>query len=139
MPATLVGDLAAAERAVSAALAALIARDRDGRGRYLEIGIVDSAEDFAAPLRYGLTTADGALGGALATYGLYRASDGWVAVAALEPHFIEGLREILDVDALDADSIAAAIARRPAKDWVRLAQARDVPMAEINERRERKA
>jgi crotonobetainyl-CoA:carnitine CoA-transferase CaiB-like acyl-CoA transferase len=136
MPRTLVGDLAAAERAVSATLAALIARSSSGRGRYLEIGIVDAAEDFAAPVRYGLTTPEGALGGGLATYRLYRASDGWVAVAALEPHFIEGLREILEIEAVDADSIAAAIARRPAQEWVRLAQARDVPLTEINERRD---
>lgn len=136
MPRTLIGDLAAAERTVSATLAALIARARDGHGRYIEIAIVDAAEEFAAPLRYGLTTADGALGGGLATYRVYRASDGWVAVAALEPHFIEGLREILEIDAVDADSIAAAIARRPAKEWAQLAQARDVPLAEINDRGE---
>lgn len=133
MPRTLIGDLASAERAVSATLAALIARERDGQGRCIEIGIVDSAQEFAAPLRYGLTTPDGALGGGLATYGVYRASDGWVAVAALEPHFIEGLRDILGTQAVDADSIAAAIARRPAKEWVRLAQAHDVPLAEIHD------
>lgn len=139
MPRTLIGDLAAAERAVSATLAALIARSRTGRGRYSEIGIVEAAEDFAAPLRHGLTTPEGALGGGLATYRLYRASDGWVAVAALEPHFIEGLREILEIEAVDADSIAASIARRPAQEWARLAQARDVPLTAITERRESSA
>lgn len=139
MPRTLVGDLAAAERAVSAVLAALIERDRNGRGGCAEIGIVDAAEDFAAPLRYGLTTPEGPLGGGLATYGLYRASDGWVAIAALEPHFIEGLRQILEIEAIDADSIAAAIARRPAKEWARLAQERDVPLTDVIERRESQA
>jgi len=139
MPRTLVGDLAAAERAVAATLAALLARGRDGCGRCMEIGIVEAAEDFAAPLRYGLTAADGPLGGALPTYSLYRASDDWVAVAALEPHFMEGLREMLEIETLDAQSIAAALARRPAKEWSRLAQARDVPLAEVNDRRESKA
>ncbi|HZY99505.1 MAG TPA: CoA transferase [Candidatus Baltobacteraceae bacterium] len=133
MPRTLVGDLAAAEQIVSATLAALLARARDGRGRYFEIGIVDAAHDFAAPFRYGLTTPDGALGGDLATYRMYRASEGWVAVAALESHFIEGLRDILKIETLDEASIAAAIAQRPARDWERLAQARDVPLAEVNE------
>ncbi len=136
MPRTLVGDLAAAERAVSAILAALIGRNRNGRGRYVEVGIVDAAEGFAAPLRYGLTTPDGSLGGGLATYRLYRASDAWVAVAALERHFIEGLREMLEIEAVDVDSIAAAIARRPAKEWARLAQERDVPLTDIIGRRE---
>lgn len=139
MPRTLIGDLAAAERAVSATLAALIARSRGGRGTCVEIGIVDAAEDFAAPVRYGLTTPEGALGGGLATYRLYRASDGWVAVAALEPHFIEGLREILEIEAVDAESIATAIARRPAQEWARLAQERDVPLTAIDERRESSA
>lgn len=139
MPRTLIGDLAAAERAVSATLAALIARARDGRGRSLEIAIVDAALEFAAPLRYGLTTPDGSLGGGLATYAVYRASDGWVALAALETHFISGLREILEIETLDAEGIAGAIARRPVQEWVRLAQARDVPLAEISDRRESKA
>ncbi|HKE37962.1 MAG TPA: CoA transferase [Candidatus Baltobacteraceae bacterium] len=133
MPRALVGDLAAAEQIVSATLSALLARAQDGQGRYLEIGIVDAANDFAAPFRYGLTTPDGALGGGLPTYRVYPASEGWVAVAALEPHFVEGLRDILKIETLDAASIAAALARRPASEWERLALARDVPLAEVIE------
>ena len=131
MPRTLLADLAAAERTVSAALAALLARNSDGRGRYVEVGIVDAAAAMAAPLRYGLTSPEGVLGGALAAYALYPAGDGWVAVAALEAHFSERLRTLLEVDTLNAESIAAALARRSAQEWEALALASDVPLAAI--------
>ena len=131
MPRTLVGDLAAGERAVSAALSLLHARGRDGRGRRVEIAIVDAARDFTAPLRHGLTAPGGVLGGGLATYRLYRARDGWVAVAALEAHFVDGLRSLLEIENADPEAIASAIARRTAAEWERLAQACDVPLARI--------
>jgi len=136
MPRTLVGDLACAERTVSAVLAALHARERDGLGRYVEIAIVDAAEDFAAPLRYGLTASTGALGGALPTYRLYPAGRGWVAVAALEAHFAARLSQMLEIETLDATAIGAALSRRTAQEWERLAQAHDVPLAEVRDRKE---
>jgi crotonobetainyl-CoA:carnitine CoA-transferase CaiB-like acyl-CoA transferase len=133
MPATVIGDLAAAERGVSTALALLLARQRDGRGRYVEVGIVESAHDFAAPLHHGLTCDTGMLGGALPTYRLYRASDGWVALAALEEHFVEKLRALLEIERIDGDSIGAALGRRTAQEWEGLAQAHDVPLAKVHE------
>jgi len=59
----------------------------------VEVSIQAAATDCAAPLRHGLTAAGGLLGGGSGWYGVYRARDGWVAVAALEDHFRERLRE----------------------------------------------
>lgn len=131
LPRTLVADMAAAERAVTAALAALARRSRTGRGTHANVSIVDCARAFAAPYVHGLTRHDGELGGALSTYALYAAEDGWVAVAALEPHFLERLRNLLHVGSLDRASLAAAFRTRSAREWERLAEEHDIPMAAV--------
>ncbi|HVA34569.1 MAG TPA: CoA transferase [Candidatus Baltobacteraceae bacterium] len=131
LPRSVFADLAAAERAVSAALAAVCKCSRSGRGSYAEISIVDAAIAFARPLRYGLTAASGPLGGALPTYDLYQASDGWIAVAALEPHFFERLRTLLGVDALDAPTLAESFRKRRAAEWEELGSSNDIPLAAV--------
>ena len=105
MPRTLVADLAAAERVVSAVLAALVLRARTGRGVRTDVAIVDAAMEFNAPLRYGLTDENDVLGGGLPAYNLYRASDGWIAVAALEAHFMDRLRAELQLETLDVPGL----------------------------------
>lgn len=134
LPRTLLADLAGAERAVSAALALLVARARTGEGGAADVGLVDALRPFADPLLHGATTPAGPLGGALATYALYAAADGWVAVAALEPHFAARLAESLAVPPgapLDAGALAAAFRARPAREWARWAEARDLPIVAV--------
>jgi crotonobetainyl-CoA:carnitine CoA-transferase CaiB-like acyl-CoA transferase len=131
MPRSVVGDLAAAERAVTASLALLYARDKRGAGGYAQVAIVDAAFEFAAPLRHGLTGERDVLGGGFAGYAMYPAREGWVAVAALEPHFEHGLKELLSVDALEAPDIAQALLTRTALEWEALAEARDLPLAAV--------
>jgi alpha-methylacyl-CoA racemase len=130
MPRTLVADLAAAERAAGTALALLLARARDGRGRHATVALAAVAEEFAAPLRHELTTAGGVLGGGSPLYGLYRAKDGWIALAALEPRFAQRLAAELYVS-LDRPSLESAFARRTAAEWEAWARQRDLPIATI--------
>ncbi len=129
MPRTLVADLAAAERVVSAVLAALVLRTRTGCGVRTDVAIVDAAMEFNAPLRYGLTGENEVLGGGLPAYNLYRASDGWIAVAALEAHFMDRLRTELQLETLDRPSLRAAFARRTVAQWEELAAAADLPLS----------
>lgn len=131
LPRTLVADLAGAERAVSAALALLLARERSGEPGYAEVALADAAADFAAPLGYGLTAPDGALGGALPAYALYPARDGWVAVAALEPRFQERLRGELGLATLTREALADAFRARSAEEWEGWARLRDLPIAAV--------
>src|SRR5690606_37536297 len=77
MPTVLVADQAGAERAFGECLLALRVRDATGRGAYREVGLGDVADDFAEPLRHGLTT-PGPLAGGLPTYGIYPAAEGHV-------------------------------------------------------------
>ena len=131
MPATLFADMAGAERAVSTALALVIARDRDGRGRMAAAPLEDAAAALAAPLREGLTRAGALLGGGLAGYNLYQARDGWIAVAALEPHFSRRLAESLQLASLTTDSLRARFSSESAEHWERWARERDLPLVAL--------
>ncbi len=97
MPQSVFADLFAAERAVSAALNALYERDRTGVAARFDIAIEQVAQTLTAPARYGLTSEGGPLSGTLPEYRLYRTSDGWLALAALEPHFQTRVMDVLEL------------------------------------------
>ena len=130
LPRTLVADLLGAERAVTAALALLFARERGGGAGATVVALADAARDAAAPLRTGLTAPDGALGGAFPGYGLYRARSGWVAIAALEERFRARLSTALGVP-LDRNALERAFRARTGDEWEEWARARDLPIAAV--------
>jgi alpha-methylacyl-CoA racemase len=131
MPRTLLADFASAERLVSTGLALLLARERTGSGSYAQVPIAEVAEDFSKPLRYGVTTPDGMLGGGTPGYNVYRTSDGWIAVAALEPHFWENLQTELGVENANYDLLAKRFLTRSSDEWERWAAERDLPIAAV--------
>ena len=117
MPKTLVADLSGAQRAVIAALGLLLSRARETAAGYVEVALSDAASLFSEPLRHGLTQAAGWLGGGAATYGIYPAREGWVAVAALEPQFRAALTRELGIDIDDREAVARMLATRTAEEW----------------------
>lgn len=129
LPRTLMADIAGAERAVSAALGLLLARGRGLGPRYAEVALSDAAAAFAGPWEHGMTRADGIVGGGLPAYGFYEADGGWVALAAIEPHFQELLRAELGLPALDRDTLARAFRSRTPAQWEEWADARGIPLA----------
>lgn len=133
MPATTVVDLAGAERAAAEASAALVERARTGRGSRREVALSDLAEVMARPVVHGLTVPGGLLGGGLPVYDVYAASQGHVALAALEPHFTTRLLEALEIapDDLSRERLAAVFAGRTAADWQQWADERDIPLAAV--------
>jgi alpha-methylacyl-CoA racemase len=126
LPRTLAADLLGAERTVSAVLAMLL-----GGARFSVVALDYAAAALAVPLRHGLTTPDGILGGAFGGYGVYPARDGWVAVAALEQRFQERLQVLLDLPDLTPAAVAAAIGTRTVAEWVTLGAERDIPLVAI--------
>lgn len=130
-PRTLVADLGGAERAVSAALSLLYARERGADVKYAEVSLAEVAGFFSAPVGAGLTSPGGALGGALAGYGLYRTGDGWIAVCALEDRFQTRLRDELGLEELTSEALARAFEQRGAAEWEAWAIDRDIPIAEV--------
>jgi alpha-methylacyl-CoA racemase len=123
--------LASAERLVSTGLALLLARERTGSGRYAQIPIAEVAGDFSKPLRYGVTSPDGMLGGGAPGYNVYRTSDGWIAIAALEPHFWENLQRELGVENANYALLAERFLTHKSEDWERWAAERDLPIAAV--------
>jgi crotonobetainyl-CoA:carnitine CoA-transferase CaiB-like acyl-CoA transferase len=131
MPPTLFADMAGAERAVSATLAAVRARDHAGHGSRVEVPLAAAARWLAWPRDHGLTVPGALLGGGSPGYNLYAASDGWIAVAALEPHFAQRLAQALQLETLDREAVTAAIARNSTRLWVALAGDHDLPLVAL--------
>ena len=133
LPRTLVADLGGAERVVSTACALVLARDRDGEGRFAEVALSDAALLFAQPWLHGLTTRDGLLGGGYPCYGLYESADGWIALAALEGRFSEGLLAALGEESADAATLQRWFRQRTSADWEAWAHERDLPISAVQE------
>jgi crotonobetainyl-CoA:carnitine CoA-transferase CaiB-like acyl-CoA transferase len=131
LPSTLFVDLAGAERCVSQALALLIHFARTGEAGYALISLYDCAEELSAPVKAGLTNRGGILGGGSPFYGVYQASEGWVAIAALEPHFAQRLVSELRLDQPDHAAFERAFRERSADEWEKWAAERDLPVVRI--------
>lgn len=131
MPASLFVDLTGAERAVSMALALLNKAARTGKAGCAWVSLYECARDLAAPLAAGLTTPGGLLGGGYPLYSFYRASDGWVAIAALEPHFAERLLAELQLPQATRTDLERAFLQRSAAAWESWAAERDLPLVAV--------
>lgn len=130
-PRTLFADLAAAERAVGAALALLLGTARGGEAACETLALAAVAEELAAPLRHGLTAPGGILDGRAAHYSLYRTRHGWLAVAALEPHFRARLACALGVERPDRAALATIFRTRTAAEWEAWGHTHDLPLAAV--------
>lgn len=132
MPRTLLADMAGAEMTVSSALALLLNRERNGEAGYAEVALSEAAALLAEPLRYGCTAPGANLGGGIPEYNIYKSADGWVAVAALEPHFKRRLEETLKVATLE--EYRAAFALQSSAWWQEWGQRMDVPIETVLDR-----
>jgi crotonobetainyl-CoA:carnitine CoA-transferase CaiB-like acyl-CoA transferase len=124
-PRTLVADVLGAERAFATALLLLA----QGAGAQAQVGLFDSLSPLVAPLTHGLTGPGRLLGGRLPAYGIYEASEGHVALAALEPHFRARLYAGLDLP--DGSDLTETMRGRSAGDWESWGEAHDVPIAAL--------
>jgi alpha-methylacyl-CoA racemase len=131
MPLVMVADLAGAEQAVRAALSLLFARERGQEAGYEQVALSKAARSFAGPLRWGLTASGGVLGGGFPGYGLYRAREGHVALAALEEHFWERLLRELEVKG-DRRDLERIFETRTAEQWEEWASERDLPLTAVS-------
>lgn len=128
MPRTLAADVMTSERAFSGMLALL----RLPGGSVMDVGLVESLDPLMAPLRHGLTSPGGTLGGGAPRYGVYATKSGRIAVAALESHFERELYRHLDLP-LHADP-SSRFRERTAAEWEHWARERGLPIVEVLER-----
>ena len=131
LPPTLFADMAGAERAVSTALALVVSRDRTGRGASMAAPLADAAAALAQPRDERLTLPGALLGGALPGYNLYETRRGWIAVAALEPHFAASLARELSLPELTLAALREGFRARTAPEWEAWARERDLPIVEL--------
>lgn len=147
MPPVQIADLGAALRAVAQILAALLERERTGRGRHLVVSLTHGAHELATH-RLGGEPVPRLLTGGLACYRIYPTADGrQLTVAALEPRFFRRLCELLgrpelaerqwqhDQEPL-ADELAESFAAKPLATWLELFDGEDVsvgPVATLEE------
>ena len=149
VPAVQLADLAAGSlTAVVRILAALLERNRTGRGARIVVSMTHGTHRFAAH-RLGGDPLPKLLTGGLACYRIYETADGrHLTVAALEHKFFRRLCELLELEELvprqfDPDAqdeleaaIAGAIAARPLDEWLELFDGEDVcvgPVATLTE------
>lgn len=144
-PVTQTADLGGALYAATGILAALLDRERTGRGARIEVALADAAMAFATlPLARQRAGEDGAGGweltGRAPCYRPYRCADGrHVAFAALEPRFFTrfaaatGMDEALAFDASPEAHAAmeALFATRPADEWVATLRKAGVPITPV--------
>lgn len=133
MPRTLISDLAGAEQAAIAALALLLGHARGLGSGYAEVLLSEAAELFAQPLQLGATAPGGPFGGGLARYHLYRAKEGWLAVAAVEEHFWLRLNSELglEADKSGEEVLQRIFLERTAEEWETWALERDLPLLAV--------
>jgi crotonobetainyl-CoA:carnitine CoA-transferase CaiB-like acyl-CoA transferase len=130
-------DVAGALLAVAGILAALLARERTGRGQAVDASLLDGALALVTvPLARALAGGDGTgeLRGEHACYRTYRCADGrWLSAGALEPKFYERLCRAVGLPEEagrqwpsspgkrreSAERFEAAFAARDRDDWVR--------------------
>lgn len=141
-------DLAAgALTAVTRVLAALLDRERTGRGRRLAVSMTHGSHDLVAYRLLG-DPFPSFLTGGLACYRIYETADGrHLTVAALERKFFRRLCELLGRPTLaqaqwDADQealaheLATAIRARPLAEWLELFDDEDVCVGPVWSREE---
>jgi crotonobetainyl-CoA:carnitine CoA-transferase CaiB-like acyl-CoA transferase len=109
IPLNVIADYAAGGlHAAYAILAALLARDKTGRGQYLDIAMSDGvmyllAVALSQYFASGEVTrrGEGMLNGGVPCYNVYQTKDGgWLSVGCLEPHFFANLCHALGCDDL---------------------------------------
>ena len=130
MPITLIADMAGSERAAQIAVAALLHRERTGEATHQEVALADATYDMAEPNRRGLTKPGGGLGGGLGLYAIYETQEGWIALAAIEPHFAQRIMSELNVDA-SVEAFAQVFKTKTATQWEKWAKEIDIPLVVI--------
>jgi alpha-methylacyl-CoA racemase len=145
LPPVQIADLGAgALAAVSEILAALLDRERTGRGTRLQISMTHGSHRFAAHRLSG-EPVPRLLTGGLACYRIYATADGrHLTVAALEPKFFRRLCEVVErpelvalhLDPRAQDQLATALAEifagKPLATWLELFEGEDVATGPVS-------
>lgn len=118
MPPSLLADMTGAIMASEAVMQCLLLRAQSGSGHCLDVGLAQAAHWLAMPRDWRMTTPDGDVGGAHAGYRTYRCKDGWVALAALEPHFAQRICIASGISINDANHMRNSSVHQAIGQWM---------------------
>ncbi len=111
----LVADKVSGLTALSAALAALFAREQSGRGQRVEVPMLDAFSSFVLPDTFGPRSFGEPPESSVAAEAIYRAwpsADGHVALVILEDHQFQALCRVLErADLVSDERFATLVAR----------------------------
>lgn len=154
MPINLVADFAGGGLMAAFAISvALLARDRTGRGQYVDVGMSDGVlalmtSAFVGYFMNGQAVRPGnsVLTGASPFYDTYLASDGrWFSLGSIEPHFFAALCTVLGLEQYKGRqfdqaswpeqkaAIAATMATKTADEWFAIMSQHDICAAPVLE------
>lgn len=132
MPRSLTADLAGSEIAASTAMALLLGRMRGLGAHFMEVPLTEAAAAFAAPWHFGMNKPHSRVGGAFAGYRLYPASQGWIAVGALEEIFWVRLYQELGFQTPpSAEELSEVFLTKPAQEWQKWAEELNFPLVMV--------
>jgi crotonobetainyl-CoA:carnitine CoA-transferase CaiB-like acyl-CoA transferase len=154
IPGVQIGDLGGGGMAaVISILTALLKRERIGEGDFCDVSMTDGVVSWLS-IHAAQFQATGevperermALSGAYPCYRIYRAADGYVTVAALEPQFWSALCTALSRPDLSGDAFATGARRdevideldalfstRPRAEWMKRLEGLDVCVGPVND------
>src|SRR5699024_10618411 len=126
-------DVVGGERAATAALEMLLERKlgptADTPALHRRIGLKQGVDEAAEPFLIGGTAPGQPLSGDAPQYGVYQTQDGWIALAAIEPHFHAALTQLLGED---RETLEEQFARRTTAAWLQLAKEYDLPLVAVH-------
>jgi len=132
-PRVLWADILGGERATTAALEVLLARqlaaEDDPHAVHRRIGLKQGVEEAAESFLIGGSAPGQPLSGDAPQYGVYQTQDGWIALAAIEPHFHAALTQLLGED---RETLEEQFARRTTAAWLQLAKEYDLPLVAVH-------
>jgi crotonobetainyl-CoA:carnitine CoA-transferase CaiB-like acyl-CoA transferase len=136
IPGVQIADMAGGMQAVMLILAALVERQRSGRGRRVEVSMTAVMQDWLRPQRAAFRAgiAPLALDGRLPCYHVYRSADGLLSLGALEPPFWQAFCQSIDrldltprqVDPTAIPEVAAILETKTTQQWLAHFEAKDV-------------
>jgi crotonobetainyl-CoA:carnitine CoA-transferase CaiB-like acyl-CoA transferase len=62
---------------------------------------------------------------------LYQTQDGWIAVGALEPHFLQRLMSELGITEMSYEAFGDAFGEQTAEYWEQWAAEKDIPLVKV--------
>ncbi|MBW1785050.1 MAG: CoA transferase [Deltaproteobacteria bacterium] len=147
-PGLAIGDLSSAMFAAVGILAALMGRERNGEGRYIDVSMFDGLISWMSTY-FGIFFGTGSLERTHdAGYGIFCAGDGqeFTLGIAHEDWFWDRLCAAIGLDAFHGvkgperrsrrkeiqESLQTIFSDKPIKEWIRILQEADVPVAPVN-------